>query len=74
MTTMYEESQGSSFISSSGIISGTWVSSGGSSEQHDDPSEESSTRGLLIGVNVDEASDLTGNSSSEQDTLALGLT
>lgn len=62
------------FISSSWMISGTWVSSVGSSELYDVPSEESSIRGLLIGVNVNEDSDLTGKSSSEQDTLAQLLT
>lgn len=56
------------------MISGTWVSSVGSSELYDVPSEESSIRGLLIGVNVNEDSDLTGKSSSEQDTLAQLLT
>jgi len=55
------------------MISGTWVSSVGSSELYDVPSEESSMRGLLIGVDVKEDSDLNGKSSSEQDTLALVL-
>lgn len=55
---------------SSLIILGTWVSSVGSSELYGDSSGESSMRGLLIGVNVNEDSDLTGKSSSEQDTLA----
>lgn len=56
------------------MISGTWVSSVGSSELHDVPSEESSMRALLIGVDVNEDSDLTGKSSSEQDALAQLLT
>lgn len=70
VTTIYEDSQGSSFMSSSLIILGMRVSSVGSSELYGDPSGESSMRGLLIGVNVNEDSDLTGKSSSEQDTLA----
>ncbi len=61
------------FMSSSLIILGTRVSSVGSSELYGDPSEESSMRGLLIGVNVNEDSDLTAQSSSEQDTLAQWL-
>lgn len=50
------------------------MSSVGSSELYGDPSGESSMCGLLIGVNVNEDSDLTGKSSSEQDTLAQWLT
>ncbi len=52
------------------------MSSVGSSELYGDHSGESSMRGLLIGVNVNEDSDLTEKSSSEQDTqwLKRGLT